>query len=172
MLSILLLACSSSSDVATKPAEKPAAEAKKEEAKARPPAEAPKPAPKAAPAGPTDVAALTPVTTASGLKYWVVTEGGGAQPQKGQTVEVHYTGWLKSDKSKFDSSLDRGEPFRFPLGAGRVIPGWDEGVATMKIGGKTQFEIPADLAYGERGAGDVIPPGATLIFDVELLGAK
>jgi FKBP-type peptidyl-prolyl cis-trans isomerase len=97
--------------------------------------------------------------------------GSGATAEKGQTVSVHYTGWLTNGK-KFDSSLDRGQPFRFNLGAGQVIKGWDEGVAGMKVGGKRQLRIPPELGYGSRGAGGVIPPNATLIFDVELLGVR
>lgn len=111
------------------------------------------------------------VTTDSGLKYVEVVEGTGAIPQKGQTVSVHYTGTLENG-TKFDSSRDRGQPFQFPLGAGRVIKGWDEGIASMKIGGQRQLIIPPDLGYGSRGAGGVIPPNATLLFDVELLGAE
>jgi peptidylprolyl isomerase len=121
-----------------------------------------------APAAPTEVDEADYVTTDSGLKYYDLEEGDGASPQQGQTAVVHYTGWLE-DGSKFDSSLDRGEPFSFPVGAGRVIKGWDEGVATMKVGGKRQLVIPPDLGYGEQGAGGVIPPHATLIFEVELL---
>ena len=115
------------------------------------------------------------VTTASGLRVIDTRQGEGAQPQPGQTVSVHYTGWLFADGvkgKKFDSSLDRGQPFSFPLGEGRVIKGWDEGVAGMKIGGARTLIIPPDLGYGARGAGGVIPPGATLIFDVELLGVR
>jgi FKBP-type peptidyl-prolyl cis-trans isomerase len=111
------------------------------------------------------------IQTASGLEYVEITEGTGARPKQGDTVSVHYTGWLKSGQ-KFDSSVDRGEPFTFPLGKGRVIKGWDEGVGTMKVGGKRKLVIPAHLGYGERGAGGVIPPGATLIFEVELLGIQ
>ena len=107
-------------------------------------------------------------TTASGLKYYDIVVGEGDTPTTGQTVVVDYTGWLE-DGTQFDSSVVRGTPFSFTLGTGSVIPGWDEGVATMKVGGKRQLVVPADLAYGDTGAGGVIPPGATLIFDVELL---
>ncbi len=107
-------------------------------------------------------------TTASGLQYWEIAVGTGATAVAGKTVKVHYTGWL-TDGKKFDSSVDRGQPFSFPLGGGQVIKGWDEGVAGMKVGGKRQLRIPPDLGYGPRGAGGVIPPNATLIFDVELL---
>lgn len=111
----------------------------------------------------------------SGLKYQDEVVGTGAEAVAGKQVQVHYTGWL--DKAgakgdKFDSSLDRGQPFAFSLGAGQVIKGWDDGVAGMKIGGKRTLLIPAELGYGARGAGGVIPPNATLIFDVELLGVK
>ena len=111
------------------------------------------------------------VTLPDGLKYWDVKVGTGATAVAGKTVKVHYTGWLTNGK-KFDSSVDRKEPFEFKLGAGNVIRGWDEGVAGMKVGGKRRLEIPPSLGYGARGAGGVIPPNATLIFDVELLGVK
>lgn len=107
-------------------------------------------------------------TTDSGLKYYDLKVGTGNIPVTGQTVVVHYTGWLE-DGTQFDSSLDRGEPINFVFGEGNVIPGWDEGLATMKVGGKRQLVIPAELGYGDQGAGSVIPPGATLIFEVELL---
>lgn len=111
------------------------------------------------------------INTPSGLKYVVLQPGTGATATAGQTVSVHYTGWLENG-TKFDSSVDRGQAFEFPLGAGRVIKGWDEGVAGMKVGEKRKLTIPAELGYGSRGAGGAIPPNATLIFDVELLGVK
>lgn len=111
------------------------------------------------------------VTMPSGLKYVDQVVGTGEVAVAGKTANVHYTGWLENGK-KFDSSVDRGQPFSFPLGAGRVIKGWDEGVQGMKVGGKRKLTIPSDLGYGSRGAGGVIPPNATLIFDVELLGIR
>ncbi|MEH2416813.1 FKBP-type peptidyl-prolyl cis-trans isomerase [Nostoc sp.] len=111
------------------------------------------------------------VTTPSGLKYVELKEGTGATPQSGQTVEVHYVGTLE-DGTKFDSSRDRGQPFSFKIGVGQVIKGWDEGLSTMKVGGRRQLIIPPELGYGSRGAGGVIPPNAILHFDVELLGVK
>ena len=114
------------------------------------------------------------MTTPSGLTIIDVKEGTGASP-KGKTAVVHYTGWLYENGqkgTKFDSSLDRNEPFSFPVGAGRVIKGWDEGVSTMKVGGKRTLIIPPQLGYGAQGAGGVIPPNATLMFDVELLAVK
>ena len=108
------------------------------------------------------------VTTASGLKYVDVKVGSGASPVKGKQVKVHYTGTLENGK-KFDSSVDRNAPFTFVIGVGQVIPGWDEGVMSMKVGGKRKLIIPSKLGYGTRGAGADIPPNATLLFDVELL---
>ena len=136
--------------------EAPAAEEKKEEA---PAAEEKK------------EEAMEEVTTASGLKYVDYKVGDGASPTAGARVTVHYTGTLV-DGSKFDSSVDRGQPFVFPIGMGRVIKGWDEGVMSMKIGGKRKLIIPPELGYGARGAGGAIPPNATLLFDVELLGVE
>lgn len=120
-------------------------------------------------AGLPDTSNLT--TTASGLQYKDVTVGSGTEAKEGDTVSVHYTGWL-TDGTKFDSSVDRGQPFSFPLGAGSVIPGWDEGVAGMKEGGKRILVIPSNLGYGTSGAPGVIPPNATLIFEVELLDVE
>jgi peptidylprolyl isomerase len=124
-----------------------------------------------APAAPSAVAASDFVSTTSGLQYYDFQVGSGATPQKGQQVTVHYTGWLLNG-GKFDSSLDRGEPFAFTIGVGEVIPGWDEGVLTMKVGGKRQLIIPPNLGYGDQGAGGVIPPNATLVFEVELLEVR
>ena len=115
------------------------------------------------------------MTTASGLKFTDAVAGTGASPKSGQTCVMHYTGWLYNDGkkgAKFDSSVDRGPPFQFTIGVGQVIKGWDEGVASMKVGGKRTLIIPPELGYGARGAGSVIPPNATLMFDVELLGVK
>ncbi|XUM19588.1 FKBP-type peptidyl-prolyl cis-trans isomerase [Bradyrhizobium oligotrophicum S58] len=115
------------------------------------------------------------MTTPSGLQIIDTKEGTGATPTRGQTCVMHYTGWLYENGQKgkkFDSSVDRNEPFEFPIGMKRVIAGWDEGVATMKVGGKRTLIIPPELGYGARGAGGVIPPNATLMFDVELLGVK
>ena len=119
--------------------------------------------------------AQKPMTTSSGLQIIDTKVGTGATPRAGQTAVVHYTGWLSNNGAKgqkFDSSVDRGQPFEFPIGQGRVIQGWDEGVATMMVGGKRTLIIPPALGYGARGAGGVIPPNATLMFDVELLAIK
>jgi FKBP-type peptidyl-prolyl cis-trans isomerase len=124
--------------------------------------------------GAVDTSAPTPVTgepqkTSSGVSYWDITEGTGAIAKKGQTVTAHYTGWLSTGK-KIDSSVDRGKPLKFRLVAGDVVQGWVDGVPGMKVGGKRQLRIPPKLGYGERGAGNgLVPPNATLIFDVELL---
>jgi FKBP-type peptidyl-prolyl cis-trans isomerase len=119
--------------------------------------------------GPTKVTGK-PKTTPSGVEYWDITPGTGATAESGKKVTVNYTGWLTNGK-QFDSSIGRA-PFKFQLGAGQVIKGWDDGVAGMKVGGKRQLRIPPNLGYGSRGAGGVIPPNATLIFDVELLEVK
>lgn len=111
---------------------------------------------------------MSTVTTDSGLQYEDLQVGDGAEATRGKTVTVHYTGWL-TDGKKFDSSKDRNDPFAFVLGGGMVIRGWDEGVAGMKVGGKRKLIIPAELGYGARGAGGVIPPNATLVFEVDLL---
>jgi len=115
------------------------------------------------------------MTTPSGLQITDIKVGTGASPKTGQTCVMHYTGWLYVNGQKgqkFDSSVDRGQPFDFPIGTGRVIKGWDEGVASMKVGGKRALVIPPELGYGARGAGGVIPPNATLLFEVELLDVK
>lgn len=130
-----------------------------------------------APAAPSAPAAPPPVvgkwfTTRSGLRYLDEKVGAGAQPKRGQRVRVHYTGWLKNGK-KFDSSLDRGDPFAFSLGLRQVIAGWDEGIATMRVGGKRKLVIPPALGYGGRDVGDgLIPPNSELTFSVELLGIE
>lgn len=116
-----------------------------------------------------DLSAMT--QTPSGLYYQDLEVGSGTEALSGADVTVHYTGWL-TDGTKFDSSVDRGTPFVFPLGVGRVIAGWDEGVSGMRVGGKRKLVIPADLAYGNSGSGSVIPPGATLVFDLELLDVQ
>jgi peptidylprolyl isomerase len=120
------------------------------------------------PESPEKVADADYHVTNSGLKYYDIAEGEGITPKKGQMVKVNYTGWLE-DGTKFDSTLDWGQPQVFPVGEGLVIPGWDEGISTMKVGGKRQLVIPAELAFGKTGAGEVIPPDATLIFEVELV---
>jgi peptidylprolyl isomerase len=124
-----------------------------------------------APAAPTPVPKGTATTTESGLRVYDFKQGTGATPTQGQTVVVDYTGWLMTGK-KFDSSLDRDEPIAFPLGTGRVIAGWDEGLSTMKVGGHRQLVIPPELAYGESGREPVIPPNSTLVFEVHLVDVK
>jgi FKBP-type peptidyl-prolyl cis-trans isomerase len=118
---------------------------------------------------PSKDAAAKEIVTPTGLKYVDLEVGAGAEAKAGDAVQVHYTGWLL-DGTKFDSSRDRNQPFRFRVGAGQVIKGWDQGVAAMKVGGKRKLIIPAELGYGRQGAGGLIPPGATLVFEVELLG--
>src|SRR6201987_816793 len=127
------------------------------------------------PLGRVDAANNQVVEMPNGLKYTDTKTGDGAAPTPGNKVSVHYTGWLYNNGAKgtkFDSSVDRGQPFQFTLGAHQVIAGWDEGVAGMKVGGKRTLIIPPELGYGARGAGGVIPPNATLMFDVELLGVQ
>jgi peptidylprolyl isomerase len=128
-----------------------------------------------APIGPAGAATNQVIEMPNGLKYTDTETGGGAEAAAGHKVSLHYTGWLSDSGAKgkkFDSSVDRGQPFQFTLGAHQVIAGWDEGVAGMKVGGKRTLIIPPELGYGARGAGGVIPPNATLIFDVELLGVQ
>jgi FKBP-type peptidyl-prolyl cis-trans isomerase FkpA len=121
---------------------------------------------------PTPTKGLKSVVLPSGLEYFDLRKGDGAEAKAGKSVKVHYTGWLADSKRKFDSSVDRHEPFQFSLGAGQVIKGWDEGVAGMKVGGRRQLRIPAKLAYGDNGAGGLIPPRADLIFDVALIDVQ
>lgn len=165
MLFALLLACSGGEKTAATPSAEPTV------AEPAAPAAAPAEPPAGTAVSATakaDVTGITPVTTPSGLIYYVLAEGQGPTPTAGQNVFVHYTGWLENG-TKFDSSVDRGKPIDFPVGTGRVIKGWDEAVLGMKVGERRQLKIPAELGYGERGAGGVIPPNATLIFDVELM---
>jgi peptidylprolyl isomerase len=117
---------------------------------------------------PTDVHAIEPITLPDGLVYYLIKPGTGVQPKAGDAVKVHYTGWL-TDGTKFDSSIDRGEPIEFNVGVGEVIKGWDEAVLGMKVGEKRQLRIPSSLGYGASGAGGMIPPNAILVFDVELI---
>ncbi len=131
----------------------------------------PTPLPEIAPATPPPVTGQE-ITAGTGLKYIDIQVGTGATPQSGQTLSVHYTGWVQSNGSKFDSSLDRGEPFTFVIGVGQVIDGWDQGIATMQVGGKRRLIIPPELAYGEQGFPPKIPANATLVFDVELLDVQ
>ena len=167
---LLTAACASpAASPTTAPTVKSGATAPAAQAPASPAAKAPSaPSPGASPAG---ASGATATKTASGLLIEDVVVGTGPSPAPGQTAVVHYTGWLP-DGTKFDSSLDRGQPFQFPVGGGKVIRGWDEGVATMKVGGKRRLIIPPELGYGPSGAGKVIPPNATLIFEVELLDVR
>lgn len=136
-----------------------------------PPTSTPTPATNFTPPEPVSVDADGTATMASGLKYKDIVEGAGESPRPGRLVKVHYTGTLANGK-KFDSSVDRGQPYQFVIGKGAVIKGWDEGVMTMKVGGKRKLIIPPDLGYGAKGRGEDIPPNSTLLFDVELLGVK
>lgn len=154
------------------PATPPATPPATEQPKAVEPAPAPvqPPAPATPPVATVQEAPVT-VTTNTGLQYIDMVVGAGEEAKAGMKVTVHYTGWL-TNGSKFDSSVDRGQPFKFTLGNREVIRGWDEGVAGMKVGGKRKLIIPSELGYGARGAGGAIPPNATLVFDVELLGVQ
>lgn len=153
---VAVIALTTCSNEAEGPAEEPVAE---------PVEQAPEPEPTAEE---TSAAQAEEVT---GLEIEDIVVGEGAEAVPGSTVSVHYTGWL-TDETKFDSSVDRGQPFQFTLGQGMVIKGWDEGVAGMKVGGKRRLTIPPEMGYGDQGAGGVIPPGATLVFEVELLGVN
>ena len=164
LLAASLVLAQNSSTHTQAPAHKTTSQTHKSSTTARKPTARPNPNVPAKVTGPG-------TTTPSGLQYWDIKVGTGATAAAGQTVKVHYTGWLTTGK-KFDSSVG-GAPFSFPLGAGQVIKGWDEGVAGMKVGGKRQLRIPPDLAYGEQGTpGGPIPPNATLIFDVQLVGIQ
>jgi len=121
---------------------------------------------------PTPTKGMKSVVLPDGLEFFEIRQGTGAEAKSGKKVKVHYTGWLADSKKKFDSSVDRHEPIEFTLGSGMVIKGWDEGIAGMKVGGRRQLRIPAKLGYGERGAGDAIPPNADLIFDCALVGVE
>jgi FKBP-type peptidyl-prolyl cis-trans isomerase len=168
--SALFVACASAIAISSAYAQTPAAAA----APAKAMTEAAKPMADAKAAVGAATASKV-VTTPSGLKYEDVKVGTGAEAKSGQNATVHYTGWLWADGkkgNKFDSSKDRGQPFSFPLGGGRVIKGWDEGVQGMKPGGTRMLTIPSELGYGARGAGGAIPPNATLLFEVELIESK
>ena len=163
-LALSFMACSGKTDESTAPSDTAATPQEETSAVSAPAAEQG--------AGPDTFAMPTNLqTTPSGLQYAIDQPGTGPKPQARQTVTVHYTGWL-TDGTKFDSSRDRGEPFQFVIGQGSVIQGWDEGVADMKVGEKRTLVIPPALGYGEQGAGGAIPPNATLVFKVELLGVE